>query len=877
MTPRSAWGLFTTVTLRGFRTHRLRHLLTAAGIALGVGIMIAIVTANRGSMAAFEDAGRALAGRASVSIRSAAGPLPEPRLGDLTWLFEYGVVSPVIRGSATILGVPAPADGIPEEIPVEILAVDLLADPAIREYDFSVGENGDDGETHPPREGVLDWIGRPRSVILPEKLARRLGVAEGDRVALLVGSRMETVTVTARIGSRGIGGYLDGHLVLMDIAAGQDLLKRHGTVDWLDVGLSPGLDAAIALDAIRARLPAGVVAHEPQARVSSMKPMIRAFQFNLDALAAVAVLVGLFLVYGSVENSVLQREREIGILRGLGASRTQVASLFLGEAAILGAVGIPLGLAAGYVLSGYGVFLQSGTLRTFYLSSAAVEGVRAIGATPGPFAAAAVTVGALVLVAAWIPASRAGRIDPAVSIGRAGLARPDDAPVAFPALLGAALLVVGFLLAHLPAWEGLPVAGMASAVCVLLGSALFAPLGLLVACQSLDRVVAFVVPRTRVFMSLVTGRLLGGMRRIAVPVAALAVSLGLVFAIAVMIRSFETTLDAWLDETLAADIYVRGRDGASPFDGGHLDPALAARLAAIPGVRDASFYTNTTIAREGREVPLGVVDFGFARRQGLTVFKSGGWHEGESGVIVNEPFSLREGKGVGDELDVEAATGRTRVRILGVVHDYANTTGRILIDRGLYRDLFGASVPPISSLAILLEPEADPDRVKGRMMTLAGETRAIEIRTNGDLRVEVRRIFDATFAVTYVLKGVAVAVALLGILAVMTVLVRERFGDIAVLRALGASRTQVALVFVAEAVILAAVCGVLGAISGLLLSLLMVFVLNVQAFHWTLQYAIPWGFAVESVVALTLVGILGGAIPALLVSTSRPARYLRYE
>ena len=152
------------------------------------------------------------------------------------------------------------------------------------------------------------------------------------------------------------------------------------------------------------------------------------------------------------------------------------------------------------------------------------------------------------------------------------------------------------------------------------------------------------------------------------------------------------------------------------------------------------------------------------------------------------------------------------------------------------------------------------------MRAAIGRERRIFIATNGDLRAAVLRIFDATFAITYALEVIAIGVSLFGMAATLLTLVLERRREIAMLRLVGADSGQLRRLIVIEAGVLGAVTQAVGLVVGLALSLILIYVINVQSFGWTIQFHLPVGFLAQATVAIVAAATLAGLYPARLAA-----------
>ncbi|HWJ41404.1 MAG TPA: FtsX-like permease family protein, partial [Candidatus Limnocylindrales bacterium] len=323
--------LFRQFILRALTREKFRSSITVLGMSLGVGVTIAIRLANASALESFRAATDSVAGETSIQIAGTAGRFDEMLLADLGWLRGYGQVSPVISGYARIES--GPDTGGPF---LMVLGVDVLRDRMLRRYRLlRLSENG----SEPTARDLLMLLADPKAVALTEQFARRHGISIGGRIALLIGDARREFVVRGLLLDEGPARALQGNFALMDIAAAQLAFNRIGLLDRVDVKLKRGLDINVAEAEIESRLPNGLRVLRPETGYGQVEKMIAAFQFNLNALGSIALLVGLFLIYNTVSISVITRREEVGALRAVGASRVTVLALFLGEALLLTIMG----------------------------------------------------------------------------------------------------------------------------------------------------------------------------------------------------------------------------------------------------------------------------------------------------------------------------------------------------------------------------------------------------------------------------------------------------------------------------------------------------------------------------------------------------------
>ena len=859
------WRLFKQFIVRPLLQDRARTLTTVLGVALGVAVVIAIQLTNQSSVRGFETALETVAGKAAIEIVGTAG-IDETVLPELGWLREFGRASPVIEGEMAL--VQGTEGNVRRAEALRVLGVDILRDLTLRDYLMGAAASPDgsiatDTEVELTPQRFLELLTSPQSVVITEKLARRRGFGVGSEIQLMAGDRVNTYVVRGLLKDEGPARVMDGSFVLMDIAAAQLAFARLGRIDRIDVQLtgSPDSDAIdTAVSGIASRVPAGLTAQRPSRRGQQVERMLAAFHTNLTALSWVALVVGLFLVYNTVTISVIARRDEIGTLRALGVTRGQVLLLFLGEAAVLGVAGTLLGIALGRVLAEAAVRLTSATVSTLYIATAA--------GTPQltwALVALAFAVGfPLALVAAWLPAREASLMSPTAAI------RGHD-QLASRVRLRASSLIVPIIvlaaaggLALLGPVDGRPVFGYLSSFVTIIGASLCVPAIVYV----LARMVRTPLRRLLGVEGLLAhANLSAAIPRLSISIAALAVALSMTVAVVVMIGSFRDTVVYWVGQTLQADLFIG--PGIRPTVGSEqtLSPAVTAAVAAHPEVDAVDSARNLDFVYQDNIVVLAAGSFDVILSRGSLLFKEPA--DGRDAlrralasepVIVSEAFSNKYGTKPGDTLTLQTPAGPRQFPVAAVYYDYAVERGVIVMDHRTLTAHFG-QMPP-SGLAAYLKPGADPEKVRAEILESLDEGHRAFIYTNRALRAEVLRIFDSTFAITYALEIIAVIVAMLGVAATLFTLVVERQRELTILRLVGALRSQVRRAVVIEAALIGGISQAIGLGVGLLLAVILVYVINVQSFGWTIQFRVPVAFLAQISVAVVIATALAGLYPA---------------
>jgi putative ABC transport system permease protein len=441
-------------------------------------------------------------------------------------------------------------------------------------------------------------------------------------------------------------------------------------------------------------------------------------------------------------------------------------------------------------------------------------------------------------------------------------------------------LAAALALTRLPPVDGFPLFGFSAVALVVAALALAAPLFVWLGARGPGRALS------RVFGiegRLAAGFFEGGLVRNGIAVTALAMALGMTLAMIVTVASIRETVRVWVEATLRSDLWVKADAGGRSGVVGDLPAEIVPFLAGFEGVAAVDpFRARDVVDAGGRPFTLGSGDFRVVARIGGLPLVGGGEarsvalaarQRGE--VLVSEPFARRYGARVGGTVTVPTPDGPQPFRVAGIYRDYSNDRGTVVMDRELYRTLFGDD--RITSVAVLAAEGVDPADLRRRILAAARDRFAVSISTNRELRREALRIFDRTFAVTRALEAIAVGVAVLGIANALVASAVERRRAFGLLRAVGAEAAQIRRATYLEAVLAGSV-GTLGAIAaGAAFAALLLGVINPQSFGWTVALAIPWGRLASACALVLAASVLAGVAPGRIAAAVDPAAALQEE
>jgi putative ABC transport system permease protein len=353
----------------------------------------------------------------------------------------------------------------------------------------------------------------------------------------------------------------------------------------------------------------------------------------------------------------------------------------------------------------------------------------------------------------------------------------------------------------------------------------------------------------------------------------------MLIGITMMIGSFRRTVEIWIGSTLRADVYVTTESWRRARQAATLDSALIEAMREHPGVQAIDRLRQFFAYSGDRRISLVGVDMSLAAERARFELLQGDLREAlertrdEDAVIISEPLARKAGLSLGDELRVQGPSGDVSFPVVGISYDYSDEAGGAAMDLDTMERVYGPG--PINNVALYLEPGIDAQRTIDSLRARFSD-RPLLIRSNADLREEVFRIFDQTFAVTRLLQLMSLLIAGCGITLTLIVLARERIAELALYRALGATRRQIFGVFLGKGMGIALFGLGLGGLGGLALAMILIFLINRAYFGWTIAVHWPWAALGWEVVTILIVAVLASIYPALRASGT-PAGELTRE
>jgi putative ABC transport system permease protein len=806
-------------SLRHLWRHPAQLTLALVGLALGVGTIVSVEVATASAQRAFELSLQAVNGAATHQITGGPHGIDERLYVRLRAASPVAgrsqlQLAPVVTGYVTV-----------GERILRLIGIDPLASAALDAADHADtgGQGGAGAAVLESSDAARRWFIEPGTVVMSAATARELGVARDGRFALSIGGVQRTATLMTRIAAAGPGF---DELLLTDVAQAQEWLGMSGRLSRIDVRLPAGARGAALLAQLRALLPLGLALQGTRAEARETFAMTDAFTTNLRAMSLLALMVGTLLIYGAVSFAVLQRRPIMAVLRALGATRRQLLTLVLGEAAVLGVAGALCGALLGLVIGRGLVRLVSQTINDLYF----VLAVNEVRLPPGALFAALVSGVATALVAALLPALEVARSVPRLGLARAVLERR-AADLTRRLAVVSVLLALGAALTIALSGRSL-LAGFVALFMLLTSVAAMTPAALRVLAHLGARLAAPSSPAVH----LACADIGASLSRTGVAIAALGMALTAMIGVAIMVQSFRESLREWLGETMRADIYVTAPGVAESLER-RLEPQVIEALLATPFVRAHSEGRRMSVSSPAGEIDLNAVRLAPDSYPGF-IFTQGdpakGWAQFAHGaVLISEPLAWRLSLGINARLTLTTDSGPRSFAVAGVYREYGNDRGEVLMSLPEYERWWHDS--GIAALGIYLVPGVPVAEAMRQLRAAAQGRQALLIRSNADIRELSMRIFERTFVITRVLYWLAAGVAAVGLVSALLAWELERARELALLRTFGLTPRATAALVVAQTSFMGLVALLAAIPAGVLTALVLIDVINRRAFGWQID------------------------------------------
>ncbi len=835
----NAWLINSNI--RFYRQHPSQLLLTLLGLALGVAIATSVILTTASARKAFALSTEALYGRATHQILGGSQGVDAEYYRRLRTELGLTNSAPVIEGLASL-----------GRESFTLLGIAPLAEAQLRPRN---------AQSFAANSALQSFVGDRHAVALDSETAARLGISKGETFALLINGESHQVTLALTLPhSSG-----SASLILTYIENARLWLERGATLDRIDLHLDNK-----KLELLQAWLPDKLRLVPSASHAQQMQEMTKAFNTNLTAMSLLALLIGAFLIHNTMSFVVVSRRTHYALYRSLGVTRAEILRSVLVEACALALLGSVIGAMLGVALAGQLIAMVTQTINDLYF----VLTVRELHFSGWQWLLCVLlgtAAGTLPAIAAAWDAARTppGQLALVSTLEQSSRARRKGL-----ALLAVGMLLLGLALLALPGASLLP--GFAALFAVVLGYALLVPMASGVLLQALR----YLLVRSRTWgpQALVggwrfthaIGAIQRNMSRYGVALAALCVAIAATVGVDIMVGSFRSSVQNWLEDTLRSDIYISAPSSLSARAEGDLDPSLSQWLLSHNKIKNINTSRRITVQSREGEVTLMAIDPGNDQLRGFKPIansKNDNTALAQAQAVqISEPLARTHSLRAGEKIELFTDNnGWQEFVIANVFRDYGRSQGMVLFHRKLYQQHWTDNA--YSSIGLQLVDNADSkNQVEIIRQHLQEQNYSYMLNDNRSIREESLAIFDRTFAITHVLRLLTVGVAFLGLFSALMSVLLEKTREFAVFRALGARRSEMSTLILQQAAIIGCIAALLALPLGVVLAALLIDVINVRSFGWTIDMQISLS---------PLLFALALGLGAALLASILPARRLQ--
>ena len=779
------------------------------GVALGVAIILAIDLANESVKKAFMYSTESIAGKTTHQIVGGTNGIDQRIYLEIRRNLGYRLSTPIIEEYVIAKDL--------DKQPMKLVGVDLLSASIF---------NNSSGVDFMREVNLSAFMVRPNMVLISKDLAGHYNLGINDTFYIDFSGRSHQLIISQLLETNKTGSAFDD-LLITDIATAQEILDKTGWIDRIDLIIPDLHSKSYIIEQIENILPIDARLEHKSEKTGSMREMVSAFQLNLTALSLLALVVGMFLIYNTVTFSVVQRRPTIATLRAIGTTRNEVFIMILVEATILGGLGTVSGVGLGILLGHSTVEMMARTINDVFF----VTNVHTVEINWYVLVKSSL-IGLLAsLFAALIPSYEATHVSPASALRRSHIEEQTRITLTWVSATGILILVLGGIL-MIPNWN-LKIT-FSGVFMVLIGFSLLTPLTtLIIMClvqQMLKRGFGLVG-------SMAIRDITRSLSRTSVAITSLMVAVSVIIGVGLMTSSFRLTVEKWLEDLLQADVFIstpRVANSITPL----IDPQLINQVQKVSGIK--KILTN-------RGVTVDADDIGIVQLLAVSADVAGNKRKYKSalgninetwkmiqsgGIVINEPLSVRFGIKVGDQIKLFTDKGRHPFEIVAVAYDFDVRPSVTMYD-GTYRLFWDDR--NISSIALIVDSQTQINGIISQLRhQLLGKDPVI-IQSNHTLRQNAMLVFDRTFTLTIALQVLSMIIAFIGILSTLMSLQLERKKEIGLLRALGVTGQQLWKLILLETGLMGASAGLIAIPVGSVLAIILIYVINLRSFGWTLQ------------------------------------------
>lgn len=854
-TANSIFNLFKIIVLPYFKEHKLKVLLSVLGVALGVAVFISIRSASVSADQAMINFVKSISADSDLEVSYARTGLDENIYPKIVQTEGVELASPIISTRTRIK-----VDNKYHSI--HVLGIDIIrrgqAPGQIRNNQFN----------------FMNFISEPGQVIVTEAFLNKYKLTKKDSFVLVTGKKELKCSIASVIKSSESPMSKDPRLILMDIFLAQDLFNKENKIDRVDVTISKGFTIDDVKTNLRQNLGKQIRIRTAGEKVKQSGVLYRSFKLNLTVVSSISLLVGMYLIFNTINTSIIQQRREIGILRALGTRKSEILILFTVEGFVIGIIGSIVGIILGYFLAQVSVAIFTQKISRSYLLS----NVSDIDFSPELIIIALFIGIAMSVISSIIPALSTLKISPAETIRSVSYENRKRLSILPYSIISIVFLILALISSQLKPVMGIPVFGFLANFLIILGFSFLSPLIIKTLLQ-LARPLLY--KYMKIEMSLGAENLTKALARNAITISTLMISISLIISIFSLINSYHYSIGKWFKQVNNAEFSIVSGSNYSDGEIYPMKEEVAELLKDIKAIKEIDYYRfyNSSyndylldIHSFRVDVASKVVQYSFASGNQKEAFQLMKTNEA---VLISQQLSEKFNLNKGDKITLETPGGKKNFIIAGVVVNYLSTQGVVSISRELFKKYWNDNLVDIYK--IYTHKNIDMIEVKKEIENKVKGNNNLLVSTLGDFKGEVLGAIDETFYMFHALEAITIIIAVMGVVNALLTSILERSREIGILRSIGAMKKQITVMILSEAAFIGFSGALIGILTGIALSYVTVYIINVQTVGWYLELKLPLDIIFYLIVISIVLTILAGYYPSKKAENINIREALEYE
>ena len=381
--------------------------------------------------------------------------------------------------------------------------------------------------------------------------------------------------------------------------------------------------------------------------------------------------------------------------------------------------------------------------------------------------------------------------------------------------------------------------------------------------------------------SIATRSILNSLSRTSIAIATLTIAISLTVGIGLMIQSFRSTVDVWLDTALGNGIYISSPSVSLDLEQSAIEEQILTALQSMPEIASIDTFRRTKVNSPTGQVNVVAIHTAYETFNRPERFKYGDpdtvWDMFQKGstVLISEPFAYRNNLNVGSRLVLNTNDGAKSFLVGAIYYDYSSSDGIVMISSNIYQDLWNDK--KTSSARIHLAEGHDIDDVIFKISTVTESIQTLEIRSDDELKQAALEVFDRSFKITSVMRIIAIIIAFVGVLGALLALQTESRKEMSILKTIGLVPSQISRLLATQSLLIGLLAGIFAIPVGISMAAGLIYVVNSRSFGWSMEIHIYPYILFEAILIAIVASLSACAYPAIRTLTTPSFVDLRDE